>query len=751
MLSVNYSRVFYTAVREVKKAVEAVTISGKVVLPTEIELTNGTKISIKWEMNENTLLNLENENALTLKTTEVASSTSKVSVKATVTMNVSEEETYSTVETLNVSVQKLSEDKEDKTIAAPKVELYKKYVLTQDFMDSFEDDEKQANEYSKFKWTGSELIALDSKLNTYLKAGGTLIPMVGHDEYAELYQSYTVSPVKGTNYYYLMIKFFEVPCAELENNETVKNDLIEKLLEELATDSNIEQMIYKNRNDAGLQIYDKYLEAIYEYNYNNFFSSAKVEYDNFKISKKKTTKDVASFKVDGKKITIKADELYTSLEEKYGVSTIISAVNQYQIVGNASYNKYYNPYTGKVANKKALEELLEGEVSVFRQNFEQDYFTIPYLSMYGLIPNFPATYGWNDFRNDYFGVKTDKLLLTSANFGGYIYNDALKAFKEDAFVEKDASGNITVTRDSLIIEEMKKAVEEYYSLNVINLIVSLDSNFDGTYDKNDPENKNDKWTAEQDKGAQDLAKLMFEKAPETLKANLSDQLTAVVEEYNAAALNDSTWGYYKSLGLVVKFGPFKEAYTNTSSLVPEFLDQLKVLADQIKAYELVGETLDSPLVSAEPFQTSYGYHHIAVLASSKATELPTDKQIAAYKAYLEYTEVKDSTYKFMKDEIEAAKKAYADALKAAGLEVKEDKDGKITTTLDEATTKLLQATYDAAASTVDGSDTITNKTLDFLTSGIESTKFVFSNNNDDRINQLKAVIEITKANLEKDE
>ena len=97
--SVNSSRVFYTAVREVKKAVEAVTISGKVVLPTEIELTNGTKISIKWEMNENTLLNLENENALTLKTTEVASSTSKVSVKATVTMNVSEEETYSTVET----------------------------------------------------------------------------------------------------------------------------------------------------------------------------------------------------------------------------------------------------------------------------------------------------------------------------------------------------------------------------------------------------------------------------------------------------------------------------------------------------------------------------------------------------------------------------------------------------------------------------------------------------------------------------
>lgn len=745
--SINQSRVFYNGVHAIEKAISDLgTISGKVTLPTEVTVTGGTNISVAWELVENTVLALEN-NVLTLKSTEASSTSTNVTLKATLTMKVSETETYTTTVSISQSVKVTNPVANDKVIENPTIEVVEKYVLSTEFMDSFQDEEKEANKYSQFKWTPSELIAIDTKLNSYLKAGGTLDPIVDHDDYAELYESYTVAPIKGTTYYYLMIKFAEVPCEELEGNETVKNDLIEKLLEELQTDNNIEKMIYENRNKAGLQIFDKYIEAIYEYNYDTFFTSTlkltEGDYDAFKISKKKSKDVVASFKVNGQKVEIKVNDLYSSLEEKYGVSTVISALNQYQIVGNDEYNKFYNPYTGKVHNKKALEELLESEISSFRKNFELDYFTYSYLSYYGFIPNFPASYGWNDFRNDYFGVSTDKDLLTSSNFGGYIYADALDLYK-DAILESGEK-----TKDELIKEAMDKAQADFYSLNVLNLIVSIDTNYDGTYDTNDVDGDDDNWTTTQNEQAVLLAKKIYEKAPETLKATLSDQLNAVVTEYNAAANDDPTWGSYKKLGLVVKFETVN-TYTNTSNLVPEFLDQLSILWDKIEKAELIGETLDSPLVSEAPFETSYGYHHIAVTGSTKATELPTEEQIAAYKAYLEYTEVKNSTYKFMEKEIEAAKKAYKDALVAAGLEVEEDKNGIITTTLDEATTKLLQSTYDAAVSEVEGGNELTNATLDFLNGGIEGKKFSFKNNNDERISQLQVVIDVTKANLEKE-
>lgn len=740
--TINQSRVFYNGVNEIKESISDLgTISGKVTLPTEITVTGGTNIAITWELVENTVLALEN-NVLTLKSTEDATSSTSVTLKATFKMNVSETETYTTTLSLTQSVKSKATPEADKVIENPTMEAIEKYVLSTEFMDSFQDEEKEPNKYSQFKWTGSELIALDTKLNSYLKYDGTLDPIVGHDEYAGLNECYTVAPVKGTNYYYLMIKFAEVPCEELEGNETVKADLIEKLLEELQTENNINKMIYENRNNAGLQIFDKYLEAIYEYNYDTFFTStlklSEGDYDAFEISKKKSKEVVASFKAGEETVEITAEQLFNSLEEKYGVSTIISALNQYQVVGNDELNKFYNPYTEKVHNKKALKELLEGEVSSFRKNFELDYFTYSYLSYYGFIPNFPASYGWNDFRVDYFGAQTDRDLLVSSNFGGYVYNNALEALKDKVYPNMD----------ELVKAEMDKAQADFYSLNVLNLIVSIDTNYDGTYDTNDVEGDDDNWTKEQNEKAVELAELIYEKAPETLKATLSDQLSAVVTEYNEAATDDATWGEYKALGLVVKFET-SQTYTNSSSLVEEFLDQLSVLWDKIEAADLVGETLDSPLLSEKPFESSYGYHHIAVTGSTKATELPTDEQIAAYKAYLDYTEVKDLTYKFMEDEIEAAKKAYKDALVAAGLEVEENEDGQITTTLDETTTKLLQSTYDAAVSEVEGGDELTNNTLDYLTKGVEGG-FSFKDKNDEKINLLKVIIEITKEDLAKD-
>lgn len=740
--SVNYSRVFYQAANDVKTAISDLgQITGKVVLPTTISVSDGTTINVTWELVENDLLKLE-ENTLSFATEEVSSTSTNITLKVTLNYTISEEETYSTTLSLSQSAKHTENETAEKVITLATIDTIEKYVLSTSFMDSFEDEETESNKYSKFKWTPSELIAIDSKLNTYLKYDGTLLPVVGIDEYSDFSKTYTVAPIKGTTYYYLMIKFSQEERAELEGNETIKNDLIEKLTKDLEDDeNNINKMIYENRNNANMQIFDKYIEAIYEYNYNTFFTStlklSEGDFDEFKISKKKSKEVVASFEVDGATIEITAEELYNSLETKYGVSTVISKLNQYNIVGNKEYNKFYNPYTDEEYNKKALKELLEGEVSSFRKNFELDYFTYSYLSYYGFTPNFPASYGWNDFRLDYFGATTDKELLVSSNFGGYVYNEALEALKDVIYPNKD----------ELVKEQMQKTYDEFYSLDVLNIIVSIDTNYDGTYDTNDVNGDDDNWTEVQNQKAVELAKLIYEKAPETLKESLSDQLSAVVTEYNDASTTDATWGEYKLLGLVVKFET-SQTYTNSSNLVQEFLDQLSILWDKIEANGLVGETLDYPLLSEEPFESSYGYHHIAVTGSTKATDLPTDEEINAYKAYLEYEEIKDSTYKFNKDKIEEAKNAYKAALEALDIEVETDEDGKITTTLDEDTIELLESTYDEAVDTVEEGNELSYYTIDFLMNNYDS--FNFKENSQERLNQLKIITEITKANLDED-
>ena len=420
--TINHKAAFNEVVKNLQDELEDVIVKGTVTLPTEVVVKDGINVTIAWNVVENSYVAI-NANKLTLKSTEVGTK-GGFDLKATVTLTVNAEETYT--KELEFDCQsEVTEEADDVEIKLNEVQAEKKYTLTTSFMDSFQEEEN-ANDYSQFVWTSSELSAIDSKLNSNLKYGGSLEPIVGNDSYAEFYKSYTVAPVKGTNFYFLMIKFAEVEAVEFES---VKAELEEKLLDELKTDNNESKMIYEKRSDANLKIYDKYLEAIYEYDYTNFFETTLklTDYKKYEESKKNQKQVVASYEVDGNKVEITAEELFKSLEEKYGVSIVIDFINSYQIVGNKEYNKFYNPYTEEVYNKKALKELFEGEVSSFRNNFELDYFTYSYLTYYGFIPNFPGSYGWNDFRQDYFGAYSDRELLTNSAFGGYIYNDALEA------------------------------------------------------------------------------------------------------------------------------------------------------------------------------------------------------------------------------------------------------------------------------------------------------------------------------------
>lgn len=735
--SVDYDKTIGSASAALEEAIDGLgEIKGTVNLPREIAVNGIGNIALTYTLEENDILNIAN-GVISLK--ENASGSEKLDLSVTFTLTIGEN-TYTQTLDLTIEAEVASEAAEAQTVSVEAVDVIEKYTLTSEFV------ENSGNEFAQFSWTSEELSAIDSKVNSNLKYGGSLKLSTNPKEF---YKSYTVAPVEGTNYTFLMLKLDETAPAELDGNDELKNEIIEKLLDELKTDNNVNKMIYENRNDHKLQIYDKYLEAVYEYNYNYFFGTTLglSDYTEFDISKKRQKSVVASIEIDGKKFEITAEELFNSLEEKYGAGAIIDLANEYNVLGNTNYNKIFNPYTGEVYNKDALDQLLKGEVSGFRNNFELDYFTYSYLSYYGFIPNFPSSYGWNDFRTDYFGAFTDKELVVSNAFGGQAYSDAYDAFKK----------SIYTNLDELVANEMQKTIDEQYSLSVINLIVSIDTNYDGTYDTNDVNGDDDNWTAEQNALAKELAKLMYAKANETAATSLSDQLSALVTLYNEAELtNDladnsyeallstsiyesNIWAKYKKAGLVVKFET-ANTYTNTSSLVEEFLDQLQILWDQIKDMGLLGTTLDAPLVSAEPFESSYGYHHIAVLSTTEASELPTAEQIEIYKALLELNEVKDLTYKYKQDEIQAAQDAYNAVLAKYGY----DEDFEF----DKDTTTRLEETYDAAVKAVESNGDLTKALINF----IKTTEHSFKNANaSEREEQLNIILEISENELNEEE
>lgn len=771
--TVNHSAVFNKAVDLLEDALDDYVLYNTATLPANFNVVKGESlkgskeevknVQIVWELVENEYVQLEN-NTLSVKGTETGTK-GTFELKATLTLTVSDDEKYT--KTLEFDCQsEVAESGKSSDVKVSEITAESKFTLTTEFMDSFESD-TEANKHSKFVWTSKELTAIDSKLNSNLKFDGSLAPINGNDKHEEFYKSYTVAPVSGSNFYFLMVKFAEVEAPSLES---VKEEVEKALLDDLRTDNNASDMIYEKRYNAELKIYDKYLEAIYDYDYTYFYETTLklTDYNKFEESKKNKKDIVASFKVDGQEVTITAEELYKSLEEKYGVSIIIDYLNAYLTVGNDEFNKFYNPYTGKVTDKKALNELLKGEISSFRNNFELDYFTYSYLSYYGFIPNFPASYGWNDFRTDYFGANSDRDLLVSPAFGGYVYNEALEALKEKVYVNALANEGETYDEllERLVKDEIKKIKDEHYSLNVLNLIVSIDTNYDGTYE--DPLLEEDcLWTEEQKQEAVKLAKLMYEKAPETLKATLSDQMTQIVLEYKNADFDDETWGEFKKLGLVAKFETV-QTYTNTSSLVQEFLDELQKVWNKINEAGMVGEALDAPLLSEAPFPSSYGYHHIAVTGSTKVSELPEEEaQLAIYKALLKYNEVKDSTYEFVKAEQEATKEALEELLEKYGYNLELSKKEELTDEekeilaeskadflekygfdvdaleFNEETTKLLGTYYDAAVTEVESGDEMTNYTIAFL----KGKAFGFKENNEERNEQLQIIVEVTEKEL----
>ena len=633
-------------------------------------------------------------------------------------------------------------------------------------------DELLNNENFKFSWTEAEATEINATLADYLSVDSTKLTI--STKPTEAYKSYTVEPVKVGNYYYLILKLEDFEQSDLfektADGENKKDDngkyviadqdlydeIVAKMTEELLTDNAINEMLYEKRYNHNVKFYDSYLEALYEYEYKYFYETTlkSTDYNEYKKTKKNKKDVVVTFQTEaGNKKSvqeIKAQKLFEDLEKKYAESSVATLIENYILITDTTLNSIYNPYTDTIINETSYKNLMNSEIQTLRKNFESDYFTYSYLSYYGFTPNFPAEYGWKKFIKDYFVVDSDQELLTASTYGGSIYADALEAYIDN------------LTTFDKINEAMKEAYDEWYSVSVINLIVSIDTN----YDNNDSaENsaeillkEKDNWTEEQIALAKELADLMYEVANQTNGTSLSDQMTTLVTLYNEAAYeyNETEWkqnkenntsiydynyfGKYKLQGLNVKFET-ANTYDSSSSIMEEFAEECEKMWKQIEELGLLGKTLDVPFVGGDAFATDYGYHKIAVLSAGEKVELPNEEEVKLYRALALYNAVVEeiatvdenietykasgyniSTYEAEKAYLETKLAKYEQALKdLLGDEFTEDYK------LDEEVQEKIDQWYTNAESEIEGGTLLTRSYIAKLTEVKNDITFTNSN------------------------
>lgn len=628
------------------------------------------------------------------------------------------------------------------------------------------------NENFKFSWTEAEAEEINATLADYLSVDSSKLTI--STKPSEAYKSYTVEPVKVGNYYFLILKLEDHKQTDLfektADGENKKDDsgkyiiadqdlydeIVAKMTEELLTDNAINEMLYEKRYDHNVKFYDAYIEALYEYEYKYFYETTLKanDFNEFKTTKKNKKDVVVTFQTEaGNKKSVKeitAQSLFENLEKKYAESSVATLIENYILITDTTLNSIYNPYTDTIINETSYKNLMNSEIQTLRKNFESDYFTYSYLSYYGFTPNFPAEYGWKKFIKDYFVVDSDQELLTASTYGGSIYADALEAYIDNlATFEK-------------INKVMQENYDEWYSVSVVNLIVSIDTNYDANDSaENSAEillKEKDNWTEEQINLAKELADLMYEVANQTNGTSLSDQMTQLVTLYSEAAseYNSEEWkqnrdnnvsiydynyfGKYKLKGLNVKFET-ANSYDSSSSIMEPFADECAKMWKQVEELGLLGKTLDTPLIGGEAFATDYGYHKIAVLSAAEKVDLPTEAEVKLHRALALYNAVVEeiatvdeniasykesgydiSTYEAEKEYLNTKLAKYEQALKDL-LGDKYTKDYK----LDEEVQEKIDQWYTNAETEVEGGTLVTRSYIAKLTE--VKNNITFANNN----------------------
>ncbi len=317
-----------------------------------------------------------------------------------------------------------------------------------------------------------------------------------------------------------------------------------------------------------------------------------------------------------------------------------------------------------------------------------------------------------------------------------------------------------------LYKAMKEKFDSWYGLNVVNLIVGIDTNYDGNFEQQSEKDEETgvfaqtDWTQEQKDLAVELMNLVQTLLPQTAqsgKTAVYDQLTELVKVYNESSnlydpnavptADDTiyTFNYfakYQQAGLVLKLES-SQAYDSSSSLVEEFLDALSNIYKVAKAQN-ASDTFEAPYTAT--CETVYGFHLIYATSFKAQTELPTIEDIKLYNAIQDAKNNADAT-------LDHKKAIYDEAVKQIKELTGDDYDSEYA--IDSDVETKITTWYTPAVTEASGNNVLSESLINYLEGQLESNEIVIKDTSimtQAKYNELlNIIIEVSREDLKESE
>jgi hypothetical protein len=307
----------------------------------------------------------------------------------------------------------------------------------------------------------------------------------------------------------------------LLNNDSLYNKLATKLAENKVYGSNgstnITKELYELRDSLGFTIYDYYLALDYK--------QVNTAYETTNRGHKTLVATLDKTLTSEESVEITADDFFEyALLKNPAIYTLYASQNKELL-----YSEYFVETFGTQTNLKRNDSLKMDEMYDAIAYAKQYYTYIKSLyEQYGM--NYPYN-NFSDYAYSQYGTKTEFALLQ------YFVTRELQPYMINAVIEQYK-----------VIEQVYEIVEDnyenYFSLDVIHLLIFIDFDEDGSPDKYNeyiddltPEKLDDYNTL--------LASL------EIAINEFDGTFTELVTAYNKATREDTTWGVFKQNGILI--------------------------------------------------------------------------------------------------------------------------------------------------------------------------------------------------------
>lgn len=309
------------------------------------------------------------------------------------------------------------------------------------------------------------------------------------------------------NYYLILNISRENPITY----EEAKEDIIDEMIANFLNEEEVDKLMAYVRWMNNLVIYD----GLVQYQYNNTFEK-KVTEAALKHDTYVAVMDITS-KVDGSSLIsmYTKEQFFLDMNFTYGPYVAMELVNYHNFLSDPRYN---NVYDLRLDTKKDEERILNDsawewvvkDVVIEKENYTRGDYT-----MYG----YPESYGWENFMNEVYGVRTEKELALL-----YLRRDLMNTYINSI---SDVTG-LTEETDlwKYFSKKMQAIAEQYFKVQGWCMIV--------TYKGADGNGTNpETWTVEQ----KALAEEFYQEIMQYLEidiAKYSESAEALVYAYSIA-------------------------------------------------------------------------------------------------------------------------------------------------------------------------------------------------------------------------